>query len=234
MGKRGRLKGSGTYAIFDGVIPTLRTGGSTLQEIGDKCGVSRERIRQILNEYYPDNVQRPERLATRNTIASLVGHSSGVLKRMEAKGILTPIHRGTLYLYPKENIGKIRVLVETWLQAEHKPLIELTCEVCGVKFYRKSYLIRRNSPGRFCSHKCLGGFMGNNYGFKVHPENIEHHGRKRKWDYDEIYKLRDTTGWGAIKISRLLGIPYPTVYVILQKRRKSPWPHDVNKEVFKT
>jgi len=36
------------------------------------------------------------------------------------------------------------------------------CEECGEIFYRK---ILNNSPGRFCSNKCKGKNLGDNYGF---------------------------------------------------------------------
>ena len=223
MSRRGREKGTGIYTIFNGTIPALRSKGHTLQEIGDKCGVSRERIRQILNEYYPDSTHRPNHLLPRNAFAVLVGHSPVVLINMEHEGALKPICRGSLHLYHKEDVDIVRKLIQERLeaqQANRKPIIELTCEICGIKFYRKPYLIRKNSPGRFCSKKCLGVSTGNNYGFKAHPENIVHKGANRKWDYGEIYALRDKTGWGAVRIGRVLGIPYPSVDSILQRRRR--------------
>lgn len=219
--KRGaHNKGSGVYSTFNGIIPTLRSEGTTLQEIGDRCGVSRERIRQILNEYYPENVQRSEHLVSRNAFAVLVGHSTELLRRMEDEGVLTPIHRGPFHLYDKRDADKIKARIEERIEAKRKPLIELTCEACGSKFRRKSYLIRKRSPGRFCSKKCVGAFSGNHYGFKAHPENITYGGRKRKWDYDEVYKLRDATGWGSVRIGRALGIPFCSVDSILQKRKR--------------
>ena len=33
----------------------MRTEGGTLQEIGDKFDLTRERVRQILNKYHPKN-----------------------------------------------------------------------------------------------------------------------------------------------------------------------------------
>jgi len=217
-------KGSEIYIVFDGVIPELRASGYTLQEIGDKCGVTRERIRQILNQYYPDNAQRPNHLVSRNKFAVLVGHSLYLLSKMESEGLLSPIRRGSLRLYHKEDSDTVKALIQARLAAQRKPIIELTCEVCGSKFYRKSYRIRKNSPGRFCSKECLGVFLGNNYGFKAHPQNIAPYGAKRKWCYDEIYALRDKTGWGAVRIGRMLGIPHPSVYAILQKRKKGLYP----------
>lgn len=217
---RGMPKGSGVFSTFDGMIPTLRSKGYTLQEIGNKCQVSRERIRQILNEYYPDKAQRPNCLVTRHTLASLIGCSRNLVICMEDEGIINPIRRGGLHLYDKKDVAKIKALIQARIESQRKPVIELTCEVCDAKFYRKSYLIRKTSPGRFCSRKCRGVFIGNNYGFKAHPKNRGHSGRGRKWDYDGIYKLRDETGWGALRISRALNMPLGTVDMILQKRER--------------
>jgi len=36
------------------LIATLRSGGSTLQQIGDRLGVTRERVRQVLSEHFLD------------------------------------------------------------------------------------------------------------------------------------------------------------------------------------
>jgi len=94
-------------------------------------------------------------------------------------------------------------------------LVERVCEICGTKFFRRRYEIRPRSPARFCSRKCLGSYIGQHYGFPVHRKI----GKKRKWDYDEIWKLEDKTGWGPTKISKTLGIPIPTVSMILKKRR---------------
>ena len=65
-------------------------------------------------------------------------------------------------------------------------------------------------------------YLSRHWGFVAHPENCGKYkgGRKRKWDYGRVYKLRDITGWGCRKLSRVLGIPENSVSQILAKARK--------------
>jgi len=44
--------------------------------------------------------------------------------------------------------------------------VELTCESCGNHFSKPIYQIRSSSPGRFCSRRCQGAFLGSHYGYK--------------------------------------------------------------------
>ena len=59
--------------------------------------------------------------------------------------------------------------------------------------------------------------MGKHYGWPVHKKGNPQH--MRKWDYEQVYALRDETGWGAIRLSRALGIPTITISSILAKER---------------
>lgn len=98
--------------------------------------------------------------------------------------------------------------------------VDVCCDQCSDLFrIRKRFLIHRlnkKSQQRFfCSQSCKGQYAGQHYGFRVHPENA---GRlKPKWDYKKIWHLRRETNWGAIKISRALGISEHTISVILKK-----------------
>lgn len=101
--------------------------------------------------------------------------------------------------------------------------IKVVCDECGVIFDRLQgqliyWIGKRNQKHVFCSRKCLGKFTARNYGFLAHPENRGKGGAKRKWDYEEVYRLRDETGWGSTKIGRTLGMPRPTIDMILRKR----------------
>lgn len=48
----GKMTKSPVWEIYNGQIKELRNQGLTLQAIGNQVGVTRERIRQILNEHY--------------------------------------------------------------------------------------------------------------------------------------------------------------------------------------
>ena len=49
----------GIYEEHGNLIPTLRSEGRTLQEIGDRLGVTREWVRQVLREHFPDCTPPP-------------------------------------------------------------------------------------------------------------------------------------------------------------------------------
>lgn len=56
--------------------------------------------------------------------------------------------------------------------------VTLECVNCKTLFKRSSYQARHSllhpnhkGSGPFCSPKCFGQYMGNNHGFRVHPEN---------------------------------------------------------------
>ena len=45
---------NGIYQEYGDLIATLRSEGKTLQQIGDQLGVTRERVRQVLNKHFPE------------------------------------------------------------------------------------------------------------------------------------------------------------------------------------
>ena len=103
--------------------------------------------------------------------------------------------------------------------------ISLECPQCGRIFsYRGSEVIYRlnhvqTGNGKvqeriFCSIRCRVKF----YGFRAHPENA---GRRRKWDWEQVWKSHQSTGMGSLRLSRLLGIPESTFYAILRKKKKN-------------
>ena len=47
------------------------------------------------------------------------------------------------------------------------------CEWCGKSYERKISAQKRTNHW-FCSRLCFGKWLGNNYGFGVHPENMKH------------------------------------------------------------
>lgn len=106
----------GVVKIYDGLIPNMRREGNTLQQIGDRIGVTRERVRQILSAVYPQVNNEYLREAQ---VEELIGCGRGCLTTLRKKGILNPIHTNKFYLYDKDEIIKARQSVC------------MVCVVCG-------------------------------------------------------------------------------------------------------
>jgi len=139
-------------------IRQLREQGYTLQAIGDKVGLTREGIRQLLVKNW--GTTKFSALVPRETFAKLLGCSVGRLNTLEKKGLVNPIHLGYRYLYGEKDSKKILGL----LNPMRPPLVERTCEECGKKFYLRASSIRPHSPGRFCSKRCQGDSFGHRNG----------------------------------------------------------------------
>lgn len=165
---------------------------ATLQEIGDRFGITRERVRQILKEAGEQ---------TRAYVQTYLCYHCG------------------------KNLGR-RKKVFCNKQCQHDYYhMRVPCEICGqlseysiaVLAWRVKHM-KHKQKLFFCSRVCHGKWLAANYGFTVYPEHAT--GRPKKWDYSKVYDLRDSKGWGAIKIGRALGMPVPTVSKILIKRRE--------------
>ncbi|KKN71438.1 hypothetical protein LCGC14_0420170 [marine sediment metagenome] len=171
-----------------------------LREIGDRVGVTRERVRQVLKK---------ERLPTR----ALWG-----LDR------ICPNCRKEFHATSQRIIFCSRECSSeyTWI-----PLI---CDMCGRLFHRRKSVVMANilNPKRgagkgytgdhyFCSRRCFGKRIGVNHGFAKHPENIARGAfARRKWDYNKVKDLRDA-GLSHSGIAFVLGMPIITVSSILHK-----------------
>ncbi len=112
---------------------------ATLEEIGQKYNVSRERIRQVLSKH---------------------GLSTKALVIKSA------------CMNCNKVIYKSQKFCSRECQHEYAR-IPVACQQCGKIFKRYqseiTYRFRENSEHRFfCSRKCLGGWVGVRYGFRVH------------------------------------------------------------------
>jgi len=96
--------------------------------------------------------------------------------------------------------------------------IPVVCSRCGKLFFRDVHQFlanyRDHSDIVFCSRNCQSRWIGAHYGFKSHP-NHSGPGVKRKHNWEEVWKRHVDTGYGAIKLSRQLGIPETSVAYIL-------------------
>jgi len=185
------MRPQGVRDTFNGIIASLREEGYSLREIGEHCGVSSQRIHQILSEDYPNQIARPDNLVTRDAFAQLVGCSAALLYSLEKKGVLTPIQRGGyrhIVLYDKADVRQVKALINARRGARKARTVQLICKTCGHVFERTVTSIRKTSPGHFCSKKCLGVFVGTHYGFIKHPENAGR-GRRRPKGIDRIVNI---------------------------------------------
>lgn len=168
---------------------------ATLQEVGDRFGVTRERARQILEQAGEPTV------AYQQTYLCLqcdkdIGRKPRLFCSPECRHNYQHIKIACTYC---GQLGEYLISHLMWHIAHGSHGTDLF----------------------FCSHICQGRWLGENYGFVVtgNRGNREKWGKqRRKWDRSKVYELKDETGWGAARISRALGIPESTISWILAKR----------------
>lgn len=93
----------GVVDIYNGEIVAMRKEGNTLQSIGDKIGVTRERVRQILNEYY-SGTKMP--FLPEHQVAKICGCSDFTLAKIRKQGLVKPRRAGILHLYDRDEVER--------------------------------------------------------------------------------------------------------------------------------
>jgi hypothetical protein len=189
----------------------LRNEGNTLQEIGNKFGITRERVRQLLVKY--NGTSEMKNLVSRYALSKIIGCTEGTIRRHEKSGIIKPKHIGLFYLYKRSDAKKIASIIKRPIL----PAVMRICRECGAVFYRRPYEIRPQSPGNYCSRQCLGKVVGAKYGFRVNAKSC---GAKRRYDYGKVLEAQNK-GWSPPKISKEMGIPINSVYYILRTKKTS-------------
>lgn len=130
---------TGVVHTYNGLIPDMRKSGYTLQEICDHCGVSRERIRQVLEKYYHNPKSG---LLSEHKVAELLEVSSFTLACMRKKGAILPVHHGNQWHYDTALIEKVRALVYKPCRLCGKAVKCRTyCPECGKKVRHNRYLV---------------------------------------------------------------------------------------------
>ena len=126
---------------------------ATLQKIGDKFGVSREAVRQVLNRL---------EVPTKHQVQRYICLNCGQV-------ISKPLVNGV----PPKFCNRA-----CYVEWEGKNHIPLHCANCGVLFYRRYSEVmgrarnpRYKTDNTFCSKQCQGSYAGKKYGFTKHPEN---------------------------------------------------------------
>ena len=162
----------------------------TMTALADHLGVTRERVRQLLRKQ----------------------GCTGFRKRSQKR--ICPQCGGTKY--------QTAQLCRSCYSKNHRVLV--ACDNCDkLKEIYVSRLIfnTRHCKHWYCSRSCQTTVLGKTYGFGVHPEN-QRKGRQYplRWNPEPVWQKHLETGYGAIRLSRLLGIPKGTVSVILWNMRK--------------
>lgn len=201
------------WETYNGQVKQLRNQGLSLAKIGDKVGVTRERIRQILEKHYGTTI--PSGLIPRIRLAKLLGCSDPMLKTFENEGKVHPSRRGDRVWYTPEESERAFLALQEY-KLKHAPVL-LKCGQCEQEFKvsRRDFNARnrkRKLTLWFCSKHCYGRYSGLHYGFSAHSE----HKRFRKWDHSAVYSLWEQTHWTCDKLGKVLGIPGSTIYNILR------------------
>lgn len=105
--------------------------------------------------------------------------------------------------------------------------IDLECFECHLLFKRRRstviYNIKHGQEYPFHSKRCYGKWLARTHGFTVHPENAIHgQHSQRKWDKEIVWAKHFETGYGAVRLSRLLHIPVSTISNILRTKNLLP------------
>ena len=136
----------GIYEEHGDLIATLRSEGKTLQQIGDWLGVTRERVRQVLVEHFPDCSPPPSTEEAARTLGMSYRQFRSAAKRLG----LQPVGRTRNRIWWSLDVLPI-------VQAAQKPQ---SCRICGRPLPSPRHV--------YCSKQCLG--QGRRYANRSLPQ----------------------------------------------------------------
>jgi endogenous inhibitor of DNA gyrase (YacG/DUF329 family) len=174
---------------------------ATLQTIGNQVGVSRERVRHLLNDAHLPTTHFKQKY-----LCVVCGSE---IEERDRRQRHSPFCSN---------------------ECSHKyHNVTLSCDFCGKSFERNvsdtlMYHCRPNKKqvGIFCSRKCFGKWAGKTYGFVAHPENCNRDGYPPKYDYSKIDQLH-LEGLSYAEIGHRLNIPLRSIYMHnYQQKRRTP------------
>jgi hypothetical protein len=87
--------------LLNGDIKRLREAGYSLQQIAEKRGVTRERIRQVINKYYPGT--EPKTLKETEA-ARTFGVLEFILWKLRGRGLVHPMKIDHFYRYNEKTL----------------------------------------------------------------------------------------------------------------------------------
>lgn len=157
------------WQVYNVQIAELRKQGHTLQEIGDRVGVTRERVRQILEEHY-GRIEIP--LLPECKAAELIGCNPTRLDKLRRLGIIQPKRQGRCFRYSREDIEEAMLALQK------------QCLHCGEALRLKGRE-RKYCPA--CSKECRRYY----YPFYGEEKKRKHNEKTRHWAEQHQEALRE-------------------------------------------
>jgi transcriptional regulator with XRE-family HTH domain len=122
-----------------------RKRGKSLRQLGQKFGISHERVRQTLIKYSSLRVE----LFPETRVAARLGYPLEWLVQLREAGIINPTKPGGRWLYSEEQVKQIPLLIADmrrceWCGRPREPGCRRFCRECGQ--YMRKYYYRRLSP----------------------------------------------------------------------------------------
>lgn len=111
-----------TWQTYNGTLAKMKRSGMTLQQIGDRVGITRERVRQIL-KYRFGEVHSA--YITEAAVGRVVG-STYRITELRKRGLVNPKRLSYWYLYGPEEVAKALKLLDRFC-------------ICGVRLATKGY-----------------------------------------------------------------------------------------------
>ena len=192
--------------LLGGEIKQLREAGYSLKQIADKAGVTRERIRQIINKYYPGTKSN---LLSEPQVANTFGVSSTLIRNLRRQGLIHPVRIGNAIRYNKKAIEEIRT-------ALNRP-----CRICGNPVF----------PGntKLCE-KCSTMMRDPKLRLSLPGEREKLKKAVRRWNEAHIEEVRE---WTRKRISKLQAKMSKRNYEISVYRVRLTYPGFKTGEQFK-
>jgi len=147
----------------------MRQSGASLQQIGSRFGISRERVRRLLVEHYGST--RIQELLTVAELSRLAGCSLGYIFKLRQQGIITPAIIGPgRALWLPEAVAAITTYID-----RHR------CRVCHRPL--------PSSRQTYCSQGC--SIEGHRYKYKSEEYKRRHRERVKRWRAEHPEKARE-------------------------------------------
>lgn len=168
------------WQVYNGQIAELRKQGNTLQQIGNRVGVTRERIRQILKEQY-GKIEIP--LLPEYKAAELIGCSYWRLRCLRKSSVINPIHMGHYWRYSLDDMEAAMLAVLRF------------CKHCGEP-------LPLESPLSVYCPKCSKEMVRYNYPFRSDEGKKRYREAVRRWQQQHPERVRELARKASLKYSR--------------------------------